>query len=139
MVAVPSAEQPKGLPLDALALSVGRAARRANLAAIGLALLRSAAVAVEVMQEAAPAAGSILDQLRSLADEPGLEGAAVKTFQVSPPSISAEMHAMVAPQPETLHLAVARSDEESGPRRIVAVIGRERDGQIVEFRKLYGK
>jgi hypothetical protein len=128
----------KAMPGLGGALTAGRHDRRMKLAAVGLSLLASTAVATSI-EAAAAGAGGILDQLSALADEPELAGAKLMTFRVNPPPVAAQMHAMLAPQPDILHVAATRSDQESGPAQIVVVIGRERGGRIVEFRKLFGK
>ena len=46
---------------------------------------------------------------------------------------------VAAPQTQRLHLAVARRERDTRALDIVAVIGREEDGRIVEIRKLYGR
>jgi hypothetical protein len=130
----------KSMPGLVAALAVGREARRMKLAATGLALLASTAVAAPIGAiAAAVGVAGILEQLGALAGEPDLAGAKLMTFRIDPPAVAAQMHAMLTPQPDVLHVAATRSYDDGGPVRIVAVIGRERNGRIVEFRKLFGK
>ncbi len=123
-------------------LAAGRDDRRRRLAAVGLSLLASTPVATRIEGVAAATAataGGILDELRALADEPDLASDGLMSFRVNPPAVAGQMHAMFSPEADVLHVATARTDRDGGPARIVAVVARERDGRIVEFRKLFGK
>jgi hypothetical protein len=134
----PDSPAEKSLPSPARTLLAGRAARRANLAAIGLGLLESTA---SIRSTAEPVSGEVVGAILRAARERDLEAAAVRSFTVGAPRL-AGAKSRARPAAERLHVVVARRDRGKAPprlARIVAVEATERGNALQSVRTLYAK
>jgi hypothetical protein len=128
----------RSVPPLARTLLTGRAARRANLAAIGLALLEATA---SIRPAGEPASEDVVESILRAASEPGLRPAAVRSFTVEAPRL-ASAGRRARPAAERVHVVVARPDRGSAPprvARIVVVEATERSNAIQSVRTLYAR
>jgi hypothetical protein len=135
--AVPVDDRQKSVPADALRLLKGRTGRRANLAAVGRAIGRTARVSRSRLDVGG--ADAKMEQILSAAGLRGLPRRRLLSFAVTALD-EAQAKGGVPPRPSAVHVVLGRTDEGSAPGpQILALIAQEIDGRLVSFRRLHAK
>jgi hypothetical protein len=130
-------ERQESLPPSALRLLKGRTGRRANLAAIGRLIGRTAHVSRSRLE--IDDVGSKLEQILSAAGIRDLPRRRLLSFAVAALDEPAPK-GLTSPRPSTVHVVLGRTEQERAPGpQILALVAREVDGNIVSFRRLHAK
>lgn len=146
-VAVPVADQPVphrmavgGPDPQAQSLAVGRTGRRRSMFVAGIAIARATAVAVP---NPAPELGSVSEILQTLATAVNIPKPEIISYDIQQPAQVLEaVHGMrLSPaERERIHVIMGRGGSGTAPApQITALVAKEENGQIVNYRTAYSR